>query len=502
MKYMVIFAIMNLKSLCSILVAMCVSAAAHAQGWQLDWGGSAQMLAGTGDYLPFWARTGHDGLIPNSTGGLVQAGVDVSYATANGWTFSAGTNLVGQAATASPWSDKGVRGLVDRLYVSGSWKMLHMDIGMKPREREISDLSVSGGNFMYSRNSRNIPGINAWSDWIYFEKGHWVGVKGNFAHYQMIDNRYVKGALVHNKEVALKVALGRKVDLIGGFGHWVQWGGYSPLYGDCPDTFRDYMKVVFGGRGGSDATLSDQLNMLGNHLGREYVRVNWRAKAFTMTFQYDKPFEDGSGMTLQNVPDGIWTLNFSFNERDALVTDVLYEFITTTWQSGPAHDRPATEEEMSKQDPDSFYYGKIVLGGCDNYFGNSEYRSGWTNYGRVIGCPLLLPSAPGDDGICLSMASTRLRAHHFGLKGVVCHKVPYSFKATYSRNYGKYNQPETSYFVSRPWQLSLALEAELTKKLTRLPVCFSVGVYGDVGELYHNSAGLSVKVSYDGSHRF
>ena len=55
--------------------------------------------------------------------------------------------------------------------------------------------------------------MNLWSDWIYFEKGHWVGIKGNISHYQMMDNRYVKGTLVHNKSLAFKVALGRKVDL-------------------------------------------------------------------------------------------------------------------------------------------------------------------------------------------------------------------------------------------------------------------------------------------------
>ena len=493
---------MNVKSFCSLAVALLVSIAADARGWQVDWNGSAQMFSTTGSYLPFWERTGHDGLVPYSSGGLLTAGIDVTYNTDCEWSFSAGTNLAGQAAAASPWSEKGVYGIVDRLYLSGTWRMLHMDIGMKPREIEISDLSISGGNFMYSRNSRNIPGINAWSDWIYFEKGHWVGIRGNFSHYKMIDNRYVKGAMVHNKDVSMKIALGRKVDLIGGFGHWVQWGGYSPMYGDCPDSFRDYMKVIFGGRGGEDATLSDQLNMLGNHLGREYVRVNWRAKTFTMTFQYDKPFEDGSGMRLQNVPDGIWTLNFSFNKRDAFVTDFLYEFITTTWQSGPAHDRPATEEEMSKQDPNDHYYGKVVLGGCDNYFGNSEYKSGWTNHGRVIGCPLILPMAPGEDGICMDMASTRLRAHHIGIKGLAFKKVPYIFKSTYSRNYGKYHMREGSPFVMQPWQLSLALEAELTESLTGLPVVFSIGVYGDVGELYQNCAGLSLKIRYEGFRRF
>jgi hypothetical protein len=157
---------------------------------------------------------------------------------------------------------------------------------------------------------------------------------------------------------------------------------------------------------------------------------------------------------------------------------------------------------MSKQDPNDHYYSKVVLGGCDDYFGNGEYKSGWTNHGRVIGCPLILPMAPGEDGICMDMASTRLRAHHIGIKGLAFKKVPYIFKSTYSRNYGKYHMREGSPFVMQPWQLSLALEAELTESLTRLPVVFSIGVYGDVGELYQNCAGLSLKIRYDGFRRF
>jgi hypothetical protein len=34
----------------------------------------------------------------------------------------------------------------------------------------------------------------------------------------------------------------------------------------------------------------------------------------------------------------------------------------------------------------------------DNYFYNGSYKSGWTNYGRVIGLPLILPYAPNKTG--------------------------------------------------------------------------------------------------------
>ena len=150
------------------------------------------------------------------------------------------------------------------------------------------------------------------------------------------------------------------------------------------------------------------------------------------------------------------------------------------------------------QDPDHHYYGRFVPGGLDNYFNNSEYRSGWTYFGRPIGLPLMIPYAPGDDGITLGFASNRVRAHHFGIKGVAG-PVPYSFRATYSSNWGRYSDKGEGFFASHPKQLSLALEVELGEQVTKLPVNFAFGAYGDFGQLYSNSAGLSLRVFYGGS---
>ncbi len=491
-----------MKNLMLMIIGMMLAVPVSARKWELDWESGAAVHMGSKDYLPFWQRTGQDGIVPYHTSQLMTLGADISKTIGRDWRIEAGTNLVGAIAEPAYMKSE-VYALVDRLYISGSWKMLHLDLGMKPRERSLEDISISGGNIMYSRNARNIPGINAWSDWIYFEKGHWFGIKGNIAHYQMIDNRFVRAAMIHNKALSMKFALGGKVDFSFGFEHWAQWGGDSPIYGKQPAAFSDFMKVFLAQKGGEGATGSDRMNVLGNHLGKEYFRLDWRASEFTLTAQYDKPFEDGSGMKFKNAPDGIWSLQCALSDRNAWVTDVIYEFISTTWQSGPAHDRPATQEEMSKQDPLDPTYGKIILGGCDSYFANGEYKSGWTNYNRVIGCPLLLPSHPGPDGVTTSMASTRTRGHHFGLKGVAFNMIPYKVLATYTRNYGNYHQAESSVFTRIPQQLSLALELEFGSRLwTPLPVRCIVGLYGDIGDLYRDSIGLSLKLIYWGSRRF
>ena len=475
-------------------VSFVISAKAANDYWQVQWYGTTRLAGTTGEYMPFWARTGEDGTLPVRSSGMINAGADFAYRHSGGLFFESGANLVGVLSHKSPLNIKPVYGHIDRLYLSGGWKMLRMDVGLKPRRGDLGPLSITGGDIMYSGNARNIPGINLSSDWIYFEKGHWVGIKGNLAHYQTFDSRWVDSAMIHDKSVALKLALGHKVDLMAGFHHYAQWGGVSETDGPQAQSFSDYVKVFFAKRGDESDSESDRLNVFGNHLGNEWLRLVWRAKPFTMTFQYDKPFEDNSGMRFQNFPDGVWTLQFALKDRDAFVTDITYEFINTTWQSGDRHDRPATEEELAGQDPSDPHYGKVVLGGQDNYFNNYPYRSGWTYYGRSIGLPLMIPFSAGHGGVCPGILNNRVRGHHLGLAGMVSGKVPYRFKATFTENFGTYSQP----LQGAPWQLSLALEADAVREVTGMPVNFAAGIYADFGRLYPAVVGLTLRISYEG----
>ena len=501
-----------MKRILPVISIFLMSVTAFADGWKLDVNAGSASSAASAGILPFWARTVQGGYMPDAASTLVAGGADLMYTSPDGLFFGAGTNLVGSLESGASASDAHVRGIVDRLYITAGWKMLHADIGLKPRQREFCDISLTGGDIVMSGYARNLPGVNLWTDWIYFEKGHWVGIKGNFAQYKMMDNRYVKGTLVHNKSIAFHLSLGRKVDLEAGLDHWVQWGGISPDLGERPVTWKDYYRVMFAKPGGHGATDSDRQNALGNHLGREFVRLRWKASKFSLTFQYDMPFEDGRGaVKIQNAPDGVYSLVLKMNDRSGYVTDVVYEYVHTTWQSGDLHDRPATEEEMTTvypewvdnywQRPGDFYYGRILYGGMDNYFNNGEYPSGWTYHGRTLGLPLITPVDPDDDGVVRGMANNRVRAHHFGIKGNMG-PVPYGFKATYSSNWGRFGMPADSRFHLHPWQLSLALELELGRNITNLPLAFAVGAYGDFGQLYQNSVGLSLRIVYGKSIMF
>jgi hypothetical protein len=109
--------------------------------------------------------------------------------------------------------------------------------------------------------------------------------------------------------------------------------------------------------------------------------------------------------------------------------------------------------------------------------------------------------SPDADGVVRGVENNRVRAHHIGLKGNMG-LVPYSIKTTYSSNWGRFGMPDDSRFHSRPWQLSLALELELGRSVTNLPVAFAVGAYGDFGQLFQNSVGLSLRITCGDSLKF
>ena len=450
--------------------------------------------------MPFWAGTNRRGLVPEnlSTGrnrnisgygnnrggisGLMTAGTETAYMTGSEIVLSAGLSVAGYGV-ADSW-----KGMIDRLYFGLGWKKLHLDIGMKDRGQDYNGLSLTGGDIAYSGNARNLPGYNLSTDFIHIPgtKGI-LGFKANFADYMMIDNRYTDKTLLHNESLFLKITPVKCLSFTLGVEMWSQWGGTSPKYGRQPDSFKDYLRVIFGMKGGDDATKSDRINVLGNHLGRELIRIDWNAENFTLVFQHDIPFEDKSGMRFQNFPDGVNTLDFSFRNRNRWVTDILLEYVYTKWQSGPYHNDPENPE--------------IVLGGMDNYFNNGEYRSGWTYYGKTIGLPLLTPMPEQADGTVPGVSNNRITAWHFGIRGMAAHEIPYKFLFTYSRNFGAYSQ-RISLYDSVPEQFSLALECEVPRLGPAVPLSLGVGLYGDFGRLYQDSFGVMVRLSFAGRSVF
>ena len=477
---------------CIMLMSpLCVSA-------ENDWYVQMSGLGSTSRALPFWSHTNKGGAYPETSGGLLRGGVSGVHGLGSNFTVDWGLGLAGYAV-ASPNEEvhnvdgKNYRGMVEALYAGVSWKKLHLDIGVNPRALEFNNLSVTGGDMTWTGNALAFPGYTLKSDWIGVPfMSRLVSARFDFGDYGLWDNRYVKHALLHNQALYFKVKIFRELHFIFGLEDWCQWGGISPLYGQQPQSIKDYFRIMTGSSGGEDATVNDQMNALGNHMGRELLRLEWEKDTFGIVFQHDRPFEDGSGVGFQNFPDGVNTLHFSFNDKSQWVSDIVVEYIYTKWQSGPRHDRPATEEEL-KKNPDKT---KITIGGTDNYFNNGEYKSGWTYNGRVIGLPLFFPKLKNSEGLTLGIMSNRITGWNLGLGGSIAHKVPYSLKITYSQQFGRYSGTTGTIFDSAPRQVSGSLELTMPRFRSRVAPQILLGFYADKGSLLPDAAGLTLTLKW------
>ncbi|WP_235375048.1 capsule assembly Wzi family protein [Sanguibacteroides justesenii] len=455
-----------------------------AQKREVGYVGELSGYAGRGGVLPFWMGRDRWGAMPDRAGGVLRLGLFSDFREGRKIQTAYGFSGVGIGEKGNN------RVSVDELYASARWRRLRLDIGMIHPDTEYNGVSSTNGDFVQSGNARVNPGYNLRSEYIPLPFiGKVLAFRFSYGDYRMIGKRYAEKVRLHHKSLFLRITPHRRWDIIVGLDHYAQWGGISPDLGKQPSSLKDYIRIVVGSEGGSDASGSAQNNALGNHLGREHLRINYKGDRYTLTFYHDIPFEDGSGTDFRSFPDGIYAFYYGAGNRSGWCTDVIYEFLYTKYQSGPYHDRPATPAEMEKQDPDAPGYGWKKVGGRDDYFLHGEYKSGWTTDGRIIGTPFLLPNPKNKEGFVIGMYNNRVIAHYLGIKGWIAGKVSYLGRFSYSLNYGRYREP----FERVKRQCSWGMEVGIPWR--RLPFKTEAGIYGDEGKLLRENVGVMLRLT-------
>lgn len=459
----------------------------EAQQRNITYDVSLQTNVSAEDNLAFWQVSNKYGIVPNATNGIAYVGLFSGFTEKHAIDFSYGLSAAGFV------SDLKNKVILDEAFISAKWKFFRLDLGLIHPETEYNGISSTNGNLILSDNARSMPGINLHTDYFSFPFiKRFLEFKANWAEYWMNDKRFVDNTMLHTKSVYVKIKPIKSLELIAGFQHFAQWNGTSrnPKIGTQPDGLKNYFKMFFGKSGGDDASVNDQLNLLGNHLGRQHYKINYLHKNFTLSVYLDRPFEDKSGLQMRAFPDGLWGIYYGNKKNPrAWFTDLIYECSYTKYQCGPYHDLP-DPDNTSGRDPNDPWYGHLMLGGNDDYFNNSIYESGWTYHGYTIGSPFLTPYQPDAEGITRGIRNNRVVAHYIGMKGYFLHKIPYALRASYSMNYGRYNHP----LSEKPRQVSLGLEAGIPP-IKKLPFKIDLGLYGDFGELFPNNVGFTLKIS-------
>lgn len=449
--------------------------------------------AASGDYTPFWITSNKYGVVPLDAGnGYFRTGVTQHQTLGKG--FHWGAKL--DALVVAP---RYRNVYIHQLYAEIGYKNLLLSVGNKERNNSLWDKHLSSGDMIQSTNARPIPEVNLSLPQftvVPFTKG-WLQVKGDVAVGRSFDTaylddfiqtsqNYIQDVLWHHKSAFIRVQDSRNhfpIGLTFGIQHMAQWGGTStnPQLGKQPQSLKNLARVFWGKSGGSDASLSDQINVLGNHhISYDYklsfLKETWAVHAYHQHISSDK-----SGLLLYNGADGLWGLHADLH-KSSWVKKVVLEYITTRNQSGPFHYINFDHDKHPGRG-----------GGADDYYNNGEYTTGLSYFNRGIGTPLTPSPEYNEDGK-IGFKNNRIQDWHLGLEGELSPQLSYRFLMTVMNGWGTHYAP----LLKKQSGTSLLIDLFYTHpRLSDWSFTGSIG--GDTGDIVGNkSLGFSLGVKRTG----
>lgn len=460
----------------SLLTGMFVLSVIHlaAQSDSIQYEAQIGGVVSTGDYAPFWIQNNQYGTVS-----LSPFSQSLKLGIYKDFTKNKTFDYAFKAEALQIYSEAQKEIYFHQLYAEARWHSVHVRIGSKEETYGNQDADLSLGGMLFSENTRPMPQIYAGIPeftTVPLTFGY-MEIKGGISQGWFMDNVYMEDVLLHHKYAYIRLGGKLPVKVQYGFDHVAQWGGTTDASQPYKPSLSDFVDVFFAKGGGSDANVNEQINTLGNHILSQSMKLevnagNYEFAAYWQNISEDPPLRFITAT--MNVPDGLWGFSIK-NHSLPFVKGFLYEYLNTTDQSGPYHDRDG-----------------IVFGGNDSYYENYLYRSGWTYYSRTIGNPLLTSPIYNANG-SISIQNSRVQAHHFGLEGDVA-GYEYKIMTTISKNYGRYSAPYS------PMKPNTSFYLNIQKDLPtfyNIHVDLTAGV--DRGNMYGNNLGFMFRVSKTGN---
>jgi len=420
-------------------------------------------LAGSNKQLPFWIWANQLGRYNRESSTIQNLRLSGAWKTTskNGdWNWEVNTDLdllIGEKTD--------LRFTV--LSTGIDWKSLQLSFGAFHEQEKYSGISASNGNLAATRNARPHPKLRLGFNRFVPVGVSWFSIYGFYEEGLLNDERYIDHTHLHRKAFYFRIGNAENFSFTGGLEHFVMWGGTHPVYGELPG-WESYFDYVFVRKGGENALPTDQANRMGNQFGTYQMEIKKNWNTFSGSFYISHPFDDRSGIELQNYRDNLYGLYFKLHEPDAFLQEFLVEYYYTKHQSGAFHLAPQ---------PDGSNSGR----GRDNYFNHGVYRSGVTyrQFGMVS--PLWGPLTI-EENISMGFASTRLSGVHAGAGGHLSPLLKWKSMISYFKHYGNYDSSgEDSYMPPRPM---LATMVNIDWHVPKKPLELGLTLAADQGNLF------------------
>lgn len=468
----------------------------------------------SGDFAPYFIGSNNGARIVRKGHALADLGVSVELDRSKRFSWAAGAELITGYSTANDYqlwqqddwtyqSNRPSAAWIQQLYGQIKYRGVFLTVGQRDYESALLPQQLTSGDLTRSGNSRGMPGASAgFIDFqnIPFTNG-WVQIDGMIEYAKFFDTDFRRkqfnlytGLLTGNTYYTYKrcyfrtkpserfsVTLGMQT--AGQFGGWTEYYRRGTMYRDDRRGFRvkDVIKMFFPIEGNGNAFYE------GNSLGSWDFKARYRLPGDDeISFAFQWPWEDGSGIGRRNGWDGLWGLYYQTKSK-GFISGAAVEWLDFRNQSGPIHfapgDMPGTDLNASTT-------------GGDNYYNNDTYAS-YTNYGMSIATPFLVSPIYNLNGSSYYLHNCA-RGLHLAISGYILPELSYAVKYSWQQAWGMGRKPSPYCMIDN------SMLADVRWDLSALAPGWNVGAQlaFDAGRLRGNNFGAMVSVSYSGSLKF
>lgn len=490
----------------------------HAHGQDsLQYTSTALGNASTGPFAPYFIGSLNGGRIVRKASALLDVAAKVDVDRSRRFSWGAGAEILGGYSSANKYErwlpDEGAWTLqsnrpaavwIQQLYGEIKYRGVFLRVGQKDHHSAILDERLSSGDLTRSSNARGIPGAEVgfidFQD-IPFTNG-WVQIDGVIEYGKFTDNgfatqqyNYYSWMLATDlyytyKRCYFRTKPSMPFSITVGMQTAGQFGGKTQYYSKGVNTktevrgfhFGDIFKMFFPIQGNGNSFYE------GSSLGTWDFKARYRLQSGDeISFAFEWPWEDGSGIGRMNGWDGLWGLYYTTRHK-GLVNGAAIEWLDFRNHSGPIHFAPGD------------YPGTDITSqatGGDNYYNNDTYTS-YTNYGMAIATPFLVSPIYNLNGYP-AFLHNRARGLHVALTGCVeAIDLDYALKYSWQQGWGMgrvpqaYSMLDNSFLVDVNWNASSLLNGFSVKAQLAF----------DAGELRGNNFGFMVGIRYSGGFKF
>lgn len=386
---------------------------------------------------------------------------------------------------------------IQQLYATLRYRALQLTVGQKERGSRLLDERLSSGDLVRSCNAMPVPGVEAgFNDFqdIPLTDG-WVQLDGTIAYGKFTDDGWTRrqanhygwviaqGTYYHYKRWYFRTKPSQPLSITVGLQTAGQFGGHTDYYDRGRLVKSDARKVTaktlwqmfFPTTGNGESWI------VGNSLGSWDFKARLRlTRDREVSFAFQWPWEDGSGIGRRTGWDGLWGLYYNRLTR-SLISGAAVEYLTFCNQSGPLHWAPADHPGTT--------ITTHATGG-DNLY-NSDMYGAYDNFGLSIGSPFMKAPFYNANGYPAYL-HTRTRGAHCAVTGWLTDDIDYKLAASYQSAWGNGRLP-----IPKPLHSASAmLQTRWQARCWDPALSFKLTLAADAGKLYGRNFGATLGISY------